>query len=199
MDPAVDYRQKFFNSDRAMRDRYINAVNTRPGSDRENISADDRRDSLMYTLRMDLPTIPNAGDSLVDEDTDNGLKMQYLTSRDVNVFKTHLTEPTQLANSDEEYHLRTRPISSRPRDLPRIDDRFTLVNYTTRDLPADKQNIVPKFDKYSSFPPLVERRKELPNIDRVEYQMVKLSQGPYDPSRYISSDSWTRGGRDSRQ
>lgn len=191
----VNYLQKFFESDREMRDAYIGGINTRPGSDSENVAAANRRQSLAYDLRMNMPSIPNGGESLVDDEPAD-VKMRYLSSRDLNVYKTHLTEPARIANSDEEYYLRTRPVSSRPRDLPRIDDRFTLVNFSTRDLPTGKQNMIPEFDKYTS---LVERHKGLPNIDTVSYEAIKLSHVPFDASKYVSSDSWTRGGRDSRQ
>lgn len=195
-DHVTEYREKFFASDREMRKDNTNAMHIRPGSDRENIEADDRRAAQMFYLSTNLPGIPNGGTTLVEEEPD-GLKLRYLSSRDLNVYKSHLVEPTKLADSDEEYRIRTRPVISRPRDLPRIDDKFLLVNYTTRDLPTNKQNMVTQFDREMSYPSLVARQRDLPNIDGLSYASTKLSQVPYDATNYISD--WTRGGRNSRQ
>lgn len=196
-DYATEYREKFFASDREMRQDTARGLYNRTGSDRDNIEADDRREAQLFQLTTNLPSIPNGGTSLLDEEEPDGLKLRYLSSRDLNVYKTHLVEPAKLANSDDEYRLRTRPIISRPRDLPRIDDKFLLVNYSTRDLPTNKQNMVTNFDRDMAYPKLLDRQRELPNIDAVSYASTKLSHVPFDATNYVSD--WTRGGRNSRR
>lgn len=195
-----EIQERVLASERESRNMFIGGMNNRTGSDRENIDADDKRASLMYHLQMDLPKIPRGGVSLVDDDLpDDGLKMRYLSSRDLNEYKTHLVEPTKIANSEDEFQLRVRPIISHPRSLPRVDDKFTLVNFATRDLPDNMQNRTPMFDRDMAYPELLGRHKALPNIDGVSYESLKLSHVTYMPSNYVSSDSWTRGGRNSRQ
>jgi len=196
-DYVNDYREKFFASDREMRKSTTDGMQTRPGSDRENVEADDTRSARMFNLRTNMPNVPNAGSSLVEEEPD-GLKLRYLSSRDLNTYKSHLTEPAALADSVEESQLRAPPVIPRPRDLPRIDDRFLLVNYSTRDLPDGQQNMVTQFDRDLLYPKVAHRHKGLPNIDGVSYASTKLSLVPYDATNYVSTD-WTRGGRNSRQ
>jgi hypothetical protein len=193
------FRQKLFDADQEFRDSFVGGLSNRSRSDRQHIKQEEDQNDTSYNLRFDRANIINSG-FLEDHTEDEGLKMKYLSATDLNQFKTADIQPVPTSEIIEESYLRSRPIIDRPRELPRIDDRFTLVNYATRDLGDGSMGTLADFnDPDLHFPPLVEHPRNIPNIDRLDYDMVKLNQVPYTPRNFVSNESWTRGGVDSRQ
>lgn len=190
-------RDKLYRADQEFREAFVGGLENRSGSDRQHVKGNEAQNDSSYNLRFAQASIKTGNFLDVEDD---GLKMKYLTASDLNQFKSSdIQAAPPPAEINDESYLRSRPIINRPRDLPRIDDRFTLVNYATRDLGDGSLGTYADLDDPDlHFPPLEEHPRSIPNVDRLDYDSVKFNQVPYTPVNFVSNESWTRGGVDSR-
>jgi len=196
---SSNLKNKLISSENEWRNDRMDGLKTHIGFDEDHIAAKDSMVSAIATRRLHRPRVNR--EPLATQ-TDDALKIRFLTDRDMNAYRTTSTLGRPPEKTNIESKLRKPERVNRPRQFGRIDDTHTLVNFATADLPEDARGVDVKTmndEKDLRYIPLTERPLQLRNVDGLDYSSVKFYNNPLSPTDFVSDEPFTRGGINTRR